>query len=519
MDHFSEIKPVLNKLSKLNIYDSLDVVSRYMRDSLKGSTKRTIEEVNSPKINAIEVYFADFLIINILKYSTESKSELSLRDVNTRYKICRPVSILCDKVNSLLNEKDPLVALVAYMNNQANIHRTSNPLVECYRYYHIYSSPLICDFFQKKFGFTVKQYFQLSFYIYACFDKCIHRPEPYLFKVEFKDHCYKLALRVLLDNISLELSDLKTRCRQYCNYESERIFHYGNDAPHIKFPLIRCYQGYCCVMPTYILSALFEGIYYQLDIPNASQEIIAEFGHNFETYIGKILEHELNGTNIRFRSEITYSSGKDRNQKSSDWIIWDDKGICFLDCKAKRISIEGKRSTSINEDLIEKIIEIQPFSQKKKREVIDTLPQGLEKDLINFGIDLGKVFTCYDEYSEQKIDSFPYNSELAVYACILTLEDGYTYTPEYKKWIIRIAQSYRTYKTKKFIPIYDKQVKLISARMFENDADKLPKFGVCEFFNSVPILKKNLPHKTLNYLKEKFTSELYNPFMADIETR
>ena len=38
MNYFSTIKPVLNKLSELNVYDSLEVVREYMQASGTGGT-------------------------------------------------------------------------------------------------------------------------------------------------------------------------------------------------------------------------------------------------------------------------------------------------------------------------------------------------------------------------------------------------------------------------------------------------------------------------------------------------
>ena len=37
MNYFSKIKPVLNKLSELNVYDSLEVVRAYMQASADGN--------------------------------------------------------------------------------------------------------------------------------------------------------------------------------------------------------------------------------------------------------------------------------------------------------------------------------------------------------------------------------------------------------------------------------------------------------------------------------------------------
>ena len=40
MNYFHRIKPVLNKLSELNVYDSLYVVRAYMQASAEGNTQR-----------------------------------------------------------------------------------------------------------------------------------------------------------------------------------------------------------------------------------------------------------------------------------------------------------------------------------------------------------------------------------------------------------------------------------------------------------------------------------------------
>ena len=94
MDHFREIKPVLNKLSKYNVYDTLDVISIYLRAIIAQKERSSIRDIEAPEYNAIELYFADFLIVNAIIYCSETKGELSLRKQNDRYKIFKPVAEL-----------------------------------------------------------------------------------------------------------------------------------------------------------------------------------------------------------------------------------------------------------------------------------------------------------------------------------------------------------------------------------------------------------------------------------------
>lgn len=78
MNYFYEIKPTLNKLSKFNVFDSLDVVSLYVRDTINGSDISNIKKVEHPKYSSIEIFFADFLIENIIKYCTIAPSNHTL---------------------------------------------------------------------------------------------------------------------------------------------------------------------------------------------------------------------------------------------------------------------------------------------------------------------------------------------------------------------------------------------------------------------------------------------------------
>jgi hypothetical protein len=79
MNYFSKIKPVLNKLSELNVYDSLYVVRAYMQACTDdGISKDCILGVRRSEANSVEVWFADFLIANIIKYCDDLPCNKSL---------------------------------------------------------------------------------------------------------------------------------------------------------------------------------------------------------------------------------------------------------------------------------------------------------------------------------------------------------------------------------------------------------------------------------------------------------
>ena len=503
MNLYREIKPVLNKLSKYNVFDNLDVISLYIRSIIAGQKRSSIRDIENPEYNAIELYFADFLIINSILYCTELPGELSLRKQNDRYKIFKPVAELNDEVHKMQSEKEPLVWIVSYMFNQTNMNLTGNALASIFMYLYLYDSESIRNVVQKMLGFSLDYYGH------------VHYKEKDLLKTQFRKADYIPAIRKVLNDISLELADLKRLCKGYCSYESDKIFNYYNDAPHIRYPLIRCFEGYCCVVPNYIMAALLDGLYYALEIPN-HPDIRQEFATNFENYVGMLLKTALGESGISFCREITYKAGKQGSQKTSDWIIWDSDSICFLDCKLKRISIAGKRAVEVDDNLIKQIIDSQPFSSKNKHDIIEPLEEGLTKDLILLGIDLGKIYACYEDYKQGIIPGLDYDANKKHYACLVTLEDGYINTPEYKKRIVQIAQSYRDFKTGRHDIINEKEVLLLSVNQLERSLEMMTDMGVSKCLDNSPILNLQGHRKIMDSLMERFTERIYNPFMADI---
>ena len=263
------------------------------------------------------------------------------------------------------------------------------------------------------------------------------------------------------------------------------------------------------------MAALLDGLYYALEIPN-HPDIRQEFATNFENYVGMLLDTALGETSISFCSEITYKAGKQGSQKTSDWIIWDSGSICFLDCKLKRISIVGKCAVEVDDNLIQRVIDSQPFSGKNKHDVIESLEEGLTKDLILLGIDLGKVYVCFEDYKQGIIPGLEYDTDKKQYACLVTLEDGYINTPEYKKRIVQIAQSYSDFKTDRHNIINEKDVLLLSVNQLERSLERMADMGVSKCLDNSPILDLQGHRKVMDSLMERFTKRIYNPFMADI---
>ena len=85
-DFYRQLKPVLNKLSQLNVWDSLYVIRQYLNDSFKNYDleKPHFVNIEDRKNCPIPAYLVDFMILATLKYSSMLKSDKSLRQLKVR---------------------------------------------------------------------------------------------------------------------------------------------------------------------------------------------------------------------------------------------------------------------------------------------------------------------------------------------------------------------------------------------------------------------------------------------------
>jgi len=523
MNYFSKIKPVLNKLSELNVYDSLEVVRAYVEASADGKTNRaSIPGVNHSEANSVEVWFADFLIANIVKYCNDIPCQKSLRDVNPRHAICNKIEELHVEVSHKKINEEVLVWLNSYIFNQFKILAKDNELRALYRYYYLYKTSKIKTYAEDKMKMPLDAYFKMSFFVYAIFagNGRFHVKEEYFIpKKNSFDDVTKMALEYVLTQISKSLPELKRLCKEYCSYDEDKLFGFFSDAPHVKYPLIKDRGGYFCTIPNYITIALLDGLYYRLDIPNSGNpDVNKEFSENMENYLGLIFEHFLNGSKVKFRQEITYDVGKKKTQRTSDWILWDDANICFMDCKTKRISVKAKQTVAVDDEDIERVVRNKPFSStRKKKEIDEAIVEGLTKDLITLGIGVGKVFVSYDDYKAGNITDFPYMEGKNFHAVIVTLEESLSNTPGYKDRIIKVAQSYRDAKSEHSELIDEKSVKILSVKNLEECTCVIAKDGIGYY------LKHHMNNElmTQEYVKDKFlvdkcNEELINPFLEEL---
>ena len=481
-NYFSTIKPVLNKLTELNIFVSLDVVRKYVYYTIYRKGIENIRGIECPQKGVVEIYIADFLIKNLIIYSSIAREKKSFTEVKTREAILSPIYELQRTVNEKRMEEYPTIWVSSYFFNQINMQPEGNERILFYRYYFIYNEPQVLLKIEESLGFPLLNYFRMLFLLYSGYANHFYYPIDQLFNFFSNDSLDLVALKYILSIISKPLTELKELCKNDDRYDEDQIMGYYADSPHVKYPLIEFEQKLYCVIPAFILLASFDHLYHILN--EKDQETRTKFAVNFERYIGKIIESHFSNTGtkkIKYKTEIKYKFQK-KEKKTSDWIIWDETDICFIECKIKKVTIIGQKANNIDVDLINRILNEKPFSNSNRKKISD-LPEGLTKDIINYGIDLGKIFVCYDDYVENHIKEFLYMPGKRFHAFLLTLEQNFNNAYEIRNEIIKIAQCYRNYMAKNSRIISDDEVIILSSRDIERQIPIIAEKGIAEYMN------------------------------------
>jgi hypothetical protein len=343
MDIFAQYKPLRNKVALLAVDDALGVLWAYCQ-------LLQIRHFQPPK----EIEIADvFLNANPRQsYMAEWDIELLAKEVvinaglvATKGRTIRTWKTLAELINGFKcleqniyaqvgNQGNVLVELIRFVHRQI-IWQVNPPNAKSIiRYYKIFNRTRIDDLCSGRFGLTVWQ-------IYMCGVACMgfYLDKPALVN-SFKSEIKALPPEVVeqfLSFVSLPLPALGKVLKSEQQYD-ERFAYAFNSLR--KYPLIRMnYQGrdaIVCPLLTLLYWKFTSGLYYELiDDPRFGNE----FGEGFQEYIGFVIEKAC--PNFQRLPEKEYKVGKD-TKRSVDWIVADKNAALFVECKARRLSLQSK---------------------------------------------------------------------------------------------------------------------------------------------------------------------------------
>lgn len=149
--------------------------------------------------------------------------------------------------------------------------------------------------------------------------------------------------RPLLERLTCELPTLRERTRQSQQYNDAWLYA---SFPLEHTPLIRLDSAnpdhLLCPVPRYLLNRVTSGVFY--DIVN-SDGFANAYGDAFQNYVGEVIAVTLPCPAFQVIEERPYAESKANLKHGVDWIVSDDTGHLFIECKTKRLSLGAKNVT------------------------------------------------------------------------------------------------------------------------------------------------------------------------------
>jgi hypothetical protein len=142
-----------------------------------------------------------------------------------------------------------------------------------------------------------------------------------------------------------------------------------------------------------------KGLYYELV---AEPTFANAFGASFQRYVGDSIDRACIDKKVQKLAEIEYGP-KALNKRSVDWIVYDDGGALFVECKARRLSWDAKST------------------------LIDLAP--LDKDIEGLASSVVQVYKTARDYLDGNYPHFPFRSERRIYPVVVTLENWHVFGP------------------------------------------------------------------------------------------
>lgn len=454
---FDLYKPLRNQLRQYELIDSLYVMWSFATNlSSNSRISSTIElpsGFNQFGDNSKKRYYGmpeheiDFLVRCIILHCEDVRSSYTLKHKKNLSKVVNYFrKEFCEKIDQeFLQEENVLFSLNRLIHSQ--IHWQINPGIDSLmRYYKIYNTPIIQEAILTNYELSLFEIFFIGLSIYQVTSKQFFSSLPFASDIATISED---KITTFINLYSLPLSDCRTRIFSSLQMNENILYSYN---PLTAKPIIKIKNEFCCPIPILLFWQITRGTYYLIrDKPNVDNAL----GESFQNYIGRVIESANKTNKYSYLTEQIYLHGHDE-KRTSDWLLYDDKSITFIECKSKRMTLAAQTANELTVEL-----------EKELRK------------MANFVVQIYKTFLDY------KAGEYPiqYEAEKVFIPLVVTMESWHVYlnpqvTQIIHNYVVELLQSYAIPIT--IIDEYPYYIR--SCEEFEGDIQVIDSIGLSEFY-------------------------------------
>ena len=188
----------------------------------------------------------------------------------------------------------------------------------------------------RELGMTIQQLLRLGVTVRGCFLKN--------FYLSTNLDCSELGISreasdAFFKRVTCTLEQLKERTAACQRYDRDWLYTLN---PLEHTPLVSIDPALpdrvLCPIPRYLMRRVSSGIFYDLV---DSKNFANPFGKSFEAYVGDVIKLTCPSSRFTTLAEEPYQVGV-RRMNGVDWVLSDNTGHLFIECKAKRLTLNAK---------------------------------------------------------------------------------------------------------------------------------------------------------------------------------
>ena len=485
---YRKYKYFQNLLRKCNVIESLFVIWGYSRNLLFDfDFPSNIER--PPFYNphgdryqksekGIPEFEQEYLVKEIIMNCSLVNEDLTLRKHSYLGKLINYLrDDLTTEVEKYAIKDDFLIEFNRLLHNQFKWNRGLER-ASLFRNFKVFSEHSIDQIVINKYGINVYDFYFATITLYTL--TAMHYRISSDFTNKFPNELKKV-FSIYLELFSIDLLTLKKELLDLREM-NENLFYTFN--PLLEKPIIKYENDILCPFQLFIYSQGAGGIYYLLCKEKGFDEAI---GNSFQAYIGEVLNKSITNHKLKILEEKSWSKPL---KHTTDWIIYDQDSIAFIECKCKRLTISSKFNLEIQE--------------------------GLNDDLDKMADFIIQLYKTYLDYMNNEYPHINYIPDQIFLPIVVTLEAwNITWNPKIMDLLNEKVRS-KFEKNKIDIGLLEKYpYHIYSSEDLENNIQIINKIGLTSYIDKFNIGELNNYKKDFKYefifqdeFREAFTKEI-----------
>ena len=395
---FELYKPFRNQLRNLELMDALYVIWGFARnltfdlplpdDIQRPQRFNPRSDKNTRRYRGINDFELEFLYKEMLLHAVpDLPAKHDPKQVDTLAKLVNYMRHnLSNQIDAKYADRDLIMVNFNRTFHQQFKWQQSYTRNAIFRYYKIFAAPEVGHLVQQVYGLTTWELFVLGFFFFRITGDQFKNRHPYPSRFDRLDN--EMVTR-FFRVFAATIPEIRQEIEQHQQMNENLMYAFN---PVTVRPILIHGGYFVCPVPLLLFWQVTSGTYYAIVKEKGFNHA---FGAAFENYVGEVI-HKVNKGRFIVYPEVTYGKPE---KKSVDWLVEEPGCLLFIECKAKRMTLNARTNAGLTE--------------------------GLTADLHKMADFVLQLYKSLLEYLDGNYPHRPFDPDLTIHLLVLTFEPWY----------------------------------------------------------------------------------------------